>query len=392
MRQEHELTAHVARIIQASPENVSIFFKGRVALFATLKAIGIGSGDEVLMPAYTCVVVPNAVKYLGATPRYVDIDLSTFSARPAALLGAIGPRTKAVICQNTYGLSWGVDEVASRCRDLGVMTIEDCTHGFGGFYHGKPNGSWCDAAFYSSQWNKPFSTGLGGYAVTANVDLARKIATFAAALPGPSLKTRAMLWGLLKTRRFVTPQTYYALVTAYRYLSKRNLVTGSSSGEELDGTKMPDDYLLSMSRVQIRAGIKALKRVPELNALRKRNGVTYTDFLKSSGFNHVEPALHDDHLFLKYPLLVSDRKEFKDRAKKAGVPLGDWFLSPLHPIETDLSPWDFDIARYPRAAFAAVHVVNLPTDSQSIDPIISFLRKNGDLILPNDVKKEGNHA
>jgi dTDP-4-amino-4,6-dideoxygalactose transaminase len=55
------------------------FYKGRVALYALLHEMGIGEGDQVLMPAYTCVVVPNAVLYLGAEPLYTDIELSSFS-------------------------------------------------------------------------------------------------------------------------------------------------------------------------------------------------------------------------------------------------------------------------------------------------------------------------
>lgn len=392
VKKSDKLANMVADFVGCEAGRVSLFYKGRVALYAILKSIGIAAGDEVVLPAYTCVVVPNVIKYLGANPKYVDIELPTFSVAPEDLIAAIGPRTKAVICQNTYGLSWGVDKVSSYCRDVGVKTIEDCTHGFGGYYHGRPNGSYCDAAFYSSQWNKPFSTGLGGYSVASDTDLGERISTFAGTLPLPSLKTRTILWGLLKSRSLVTPRTYYTLVEVYRYLSKRNLVTGSSSGEELDGTTMPVDYLRSMSGVQVRAGLKSLKKLANQNEIRKTNGARYTDFLKSAGYNHVSPNLHADHLFLKYPLLVSNRNEFKERARKAGVPLGDWFLSPLHPIETDLSPWDFDTARYPQASFAGAHVVNLPTDTSLIEPVIAFLKNNSELILPLNHKEENNHG
>ena len=107
------------------------FFKGRVALYAFLDAMGIGKGDQVLMPAYTCVVVPNAVLYKGAQPVYVDIELDSFSVNPKLVEAALTPFVKAVLCQNTYGLSAHVDEIVSLCRDRGIWSIEDCTHGFG---------------------------------------------------------------------------------------------------------------------------------------------------------------------------------------------------------------------------------------------------------------------
>jgi perosamine synthetase len=362
------------------------FFKGRVGLYVLLKAMGIGKGDEVSVPAYTCVVVPNAIKYLSAIPRYIDIELPNFSPDPTSLFKSVGSSTKAILCQNTYGLSVGVDEVAECCRVRGLWSIEDCTHGFGGSYKGQPNGSWCDAAFYSSQWNKPFSTGVGGYALVNDPGLAPKVAEMAAALPQPSIKTQFMLWALMKVRSLVNPSTYYAFVEAYRYLSRHNLVTGSSSGEELESRDMPRDYLLGMSGVQKRAAVRALAGLPSLNALRKANGALYTAYLAQEGLNHVAPKFHPDHLFLKYPLLVRDREAFLIRARKARVPLGDWFRSPLHPVEGDLSKWDFQAERYPNAVFAAAHVVNLPTDMRAPQKVLDFLEANREMIFDSTVE------
>ena len=192
--------------------------------------MGVGPGDEIVMPAYTCVVVPNAVLYLGAKPIYVDVDLRTFSARPETMATVLSPKVKAILCQNTYGLSAWVDDIVAMCKERGIRTIEDCTHGYGGTFKGKPNGSWCDAAFYSSQWNKPFSTGLGGYALVSDRDLAPKVARFCASLPQPSTKTQIMLWTLMRVRSLISPATYYSFVKAYRYLSRKNLVAGSSVG------------------------------------------------------------------------------------------------------------------------------------------------------------------
>ena len=97
-------------------DKVFFLYKGRVALYALLHEMGIGEGDQVLMPAYTCVVVPNAVLYLGAEPLYTDIELPSFSVTPASVENAVTERTKVVLCQNTYGLSAHVDEIVDLCR------------------------------------------------------------------------------------------------------------------------------------------------------------------------------------------------------------------------------------------------------------------------------------
>jgi len=370
-----------------SIDSMFLFYKGRVALYALLHEMGVGPGDQVIMPAYTCVVVPNPVLYLGAEPVYVDIELSSFSSKPELINKSITDKTKVVLCQNTYGLSAHVHEIVALCKQRGIWTIEDCTHGFGGTYKGKPNGSWCDAAFYSSQWNKPFSTGLGGYALVNNAVLEPKVRAFVEKLPQPSFKTQAMLWLLLRVRSLVAPSTYYAMVGAYRWLSKKNLVVGSSSGEEIESTTMPEDYLLGMCGLQKKEAERAMKKLPELNALRKANAAVYTQYLAERDFNHVHPQYHEDHMFLKYPLLVKDRQAFFRYAKESRIPLGDWFVSPLHPVTGELSPWHFDPSRYPNAVFAADHVVNLPTDTRQPEKVVQFLQAHEDLIF--DAHLEG---
>ncbi len=369
------------RILTIEKQNYYLFFKGRVALYAILDAMDVGEDDEVILPAYTCVVVPNAILYRGAKPVYVDICLDNFSVNPKDIEALITAKTKVVICQNTYGLSANVDVIVDLCRRHGIATIEDCTHGFGGTYNSKPNGTWCDAAFFSSQWNKPFSTGVGGYALLNNKDLEGKVAAFATQLPLPSIKTAVMLKALMLVRKLISPSTYYMFVNAYRYLSKHNLVTGSSTGEELEGIKMPTDYLLGMTGTQRKAAVRALYRLPAINESRKRAAMSYTEILIKLGKNHVPYEQHSNHLFLKYPVLVENREAFINLGRTAKIPLGDWFRSPLHPIEGDLSQWFFDEKQFPNACFAAQHVVNLPTDVMNVDHIIDFIKKNASLIL-----------
>ena len=208
---------------------VHLFWKGRVGLYAFLKAVGVGSGDEVIMPAFTCVVVPNAIVYLGAKPVYVDIDSDTYNANSKALIAAITGRTKVIICQSTFGLVTELVEVSNEAKARGIITLEDCTHSFGGSYNGIANGLTCDAAIYSTQWNKPFSTGLGGMLVCKSTDINIKVTELAADLIEPSVRDKLLLSLQLFFRRyFLTERNYWTIVGLFRFLTRKGLVVGSS--------------------------------------------------------------------------------------------------------------------------------------------------------------------
>ena len=81
-------------------------------------------------------------------------------------------------------------------------------------------------------------------------------------------------------------------------------------------------------------------------------------------------------MFLKYPLLVKDRQLFNESARKMRITLGDWFISPLHPVEEDLSKWFFKNIEYPVSSKIAKNIVNLPTDVRNNIRVIKFLKKN----------------
>jgi hypothetical protein len=85
-------------------------------------------------------------------------------------------------------------------------------------------------------------------------------------------------------------------------------------------------------------------------------------------------------MFLKYPLLVKDRDSFFEQAIKFNITLGDWFLSPLHPIKNDLERWGFVSTYYPIASMISKKVVNLPTDISDNSDVIKFLERELDLI------------
>ena len=363
-------------------ENIFLYWKGRVALYALLKAMGIKANDEIILPAYTCVVVPNAILYLGATPIYIDVSNDHYNMDIDLIKEAITPQTKVIICQNTYGLSSNLEELTTLAKAHKIYTIEDCTHGFGGYYNNFPNGQFCDAAIYSTQWNKPFSTGIGGFAITSNKKINDKLIALNTELANPSSKELLNLKILYIIHRYlINNLTYWPLVQFYRWLSQHNLVVGSSSGGEIISTEKPDKYFKAFSDTQAKEGLKTLPKLKENLVIRKKTAKIYTNFLNRHGKNHVEDRWFDNHAFLKYPLLVNKRDQFMLLAEKHRIALGEWFTSPLHPVEGDLSPWQFEQEKYPVANYLASHVVNLPTTPSNIDKVLAFLEQHIEYII-----------
>jgi dTDP-4-amino-4,6-dideoxygalactose transaminase len=370
-----ELTyqSRIAEYLQIDAEQVSLYWKGRVALYTVLKAMGVGPGDEVILPAFTCVVVPNAILYLGATPIYVDVNPTVLCCSAEQIEQVLTPKTKVILIQNMLGLSFEVEEIVSLAKARGIYTIEDCTHGFGGKHQGVFNGLRSDASFFSSQWNKPFSTGIGGMLLVNNRDLLQPVNQLNSHLIKPSAKDQFILFILIWARTYLLKGfTYWTFLRLYRWLSKKRVVVGSSSASELEGINMPKDYFKGMSTVQCRAGIKSLSTFDQVISQRKNSGVLVHEWLTSQGKTTV-PAEHlAQHAFLKYPILIKDRTLFLQQAEKEKVPLGDWFISPLHPVLDSLEPWGLEVSNFPNAVYVSKHIVNLPLDLP-VHRLINFL-------------------
>lgn len=375
-----------------------LFWKGRVALYAILKAIGLKEGDEIILPAFTCVVVPNPIIYLGAKPIYIDIDPKTFNIDVDKIEGKITDKTKVILSQNTYGLSSDLDKIKDIAKKYNLWVIEDCAHGFGGTYKGQKNGTIADAAFYSTQWNKPFSTGLGGIAVTKNEEIAQKLKELEEKAVKPSKKEELMLKTLLNIReKIVSSNTYWFALKTYRFLSEKNVIVGSSQGYELEKPIMPEDFQKGFTETQAKKGLEYFEKINgeyKIDLIikhRKKIANYYKDILSYLGFEPPYEPDYAEHTYLKFPLLVKNREKFFYIAEKEKIELGDWFLSPIHPIQRNFELWNYKYGENPIGEFASSHIVNLPThekvDEDEIDKIYNFLKNNKDEIIGCSVPK-----
>jgi dTDP-4-amino-4,6-dideoxygalactose transaminase len=366
--------------LRRDPSEVFLFWKGRVAFYAILKSAGIGAGDEVILPAFTCLVVANAIRYLGAKPVYADIEPRTLSLTRRTVEPLLTERTAAVIMQNTFGKSPDAVPLRELADKRGVFLFEDCAHGFGGTAAGRPNGAIADAAFFSTQWNKSFSTGLGGIAVSSDHRIRENLSAIERDAVRPSAEESALLGMLLAARRLTdSALLFWPTRAVYRMLSAVGIVPGSSTSDELEG-EMPGGYLKALSDVQARAGIRALKGLDRLLAVRRSAVSRYADACRSAGLIPLFEGDDHDNMFLFFPVFCRDKRAVLSAARSAGVELSDWFVSPLHPAMTGWERWGYQRGTCPISERLARSVVGFPTrlGLTGLDRAIGFLSTEKD--------------
>lgn len=149
---------------------------GLDAIYLVLKALGIGAGDEVIVPSNTYIATALAVSYVGAKPVFVEPDIDTFNIDADKIEKAITPATKAVIAVNLYGRMAELDKIKEICSRRGLKLIEDSAQAHGATYKGKKSGFYSDAAAFSFYPGKNLGAlGDGGAVVTNNEELAEKL-------------------------------------------------------------------------------------------------------------------------------------------------------------------------------------------------------------------------
>lgn len=365
------------------------FWRGRVALYGILKSLGVGPGDIVLVPGFTCFAVPAAVLFTGARPFYVDIDPDTFNISlesvQSAWNGYPTARIKAVIIQHTFGLPANLNPILRWARTHRVAIIEDCAHAWGSRYQDESGtytevGTSADAAFFSSQWTKPVSTGLGGWAKINKPELDARMCQFyqtrcvtPSVLEAGTLAIQVCIGTLISSSR-----AHWTARSIYQALYSRGITTGTSTPDELLG-KMPPGYAKRMSKYQCRLLDKQLRKTSVQDHRRKLR-IIYEAQLESVGLPVFQIPKYADPVLLRYPVRVRDKKAILKEAERRRIELGDWYTHPIdQPQGLDAEAFAYRSGTCPVGERAAQQVVNLPMHSrvteETVDTVVKFLKE-----------------
>lgn len=303
---------------------------GTTALHLALATLGIGPGDEVILPAFTMIASINAVTYLGAKPVLVDSELDTWNMDISQIEDKITPQTKAIIIVHTYGHPVDMDRVNEIAKHHGIYVVEDAAEAHGALYKERPVGSLGDMACFSFYGNKIITTGEGGMITTSNkeiTDVARN----------------------LRDHAFSPDRHFWHKYVGYNY---------------------------RMTNLQAAVGLAQTERFEELVRIKRENAYYYTSLLKEIP-GIVTPPEKEwvKNVFWMYGILVMDefgmsRDELRQKLAKSGIETRTFFI-PMHlqPIYYK----QFKGQRYPNAEELCKRGFYLPSSARLTKKDIEFI-------------------
>ena len=148
---------------------------GTAALHLSMLALGIGEGDEVILPDLTYVATANAVRYVGATPVFADCDEHTWTIDPDSVRRLLSPRTRAIVAVHLFGVPADMSALQAIAEDLNLAIVEDAAEAHGAGWKGRPAGSLGTVSTFSFYGNKIITTGEGGMVCTDRADVSDKV-------------------------------------------------------------------------------------------------------------------------------------------------------------------------------------------------------------------------
>lgn len=332
---------------------------GRSALLLSLQTLGIKPGDEVLVQAYTCVVVTNAIRFAGGVPVYVDIS-DDFCMNPDDAKKKITSKTKIIIVQHTFGHAANMERLIAMAKENNLLVIEDCAHSFGSTYRGTLLGTFGDIAMLSFGSDKVVSSVRGGAVITNNDLFAEHVRTKVHALP--QMNTRLLFRHLLHYPFFYLGRAWYgiglgkALLAFAKNVQLINLIIEPSEKKGI----APPYYPAQFSNVLAHIVLSQIADVNTVNEHRKYIAALYTEQL-SGNVSVVLPPQDEECIYLRYTIRVRGASQIRARLAKKGIFLGDWYDTVIAPKDIDIAQTGYVVGSCPVAERIAEESVNLPT-------------------------------
>lgn len=348
--------------------NELTFYRGRVALYAILKALGVGEGDEVATQSFTCLAMPEGIMATGAKPLWIDIEPGGVNMDPDDLISRITEKTKAVVVQHTFGIPAQMNRLVEICEERGLPLIEDCCHTYASSYDGRTVGTFGVGAFYSFEWGKPLVAGIGGSAVVQDENGYQKVKAFhdglgeAGAVPQLKIDLQYAGYSML-----YSPKRFWKVRELFQKLSAAGAAEGNynPTGEVAAdfGRKMAPSCRGRLEReVHLAATVAARSR--ELSAI-------YMSGISVAGLRQVFVPDQANPVYARFPLLAEDKQGLLARAKEANIEVAEWYSTAVHPLKPgDWSAIGLEVGQCPEAEKRSREIVSLPINKKTTDSIV----------------------
>lgn len=302
---------------------------GTVTLHLALKALGIGPGDEVIMPTFTYIATANSVAYCGATPIFVDSEPGTWNIDPDAIEKAINPRTKAILPVHIYGLPANMEKIMGISRKYNIPVIEDAAEAHGAEWDGRRVGSIGEIGSFSFFGNKIITSGEGGMLVTNNEGLYKKMK-------------------FLRSQGVDPNKRYWHLELAYNY---------------------------RMTNMQAAVGLGQLENITWHMNERKRVANLYKDYLKDMEDYIIDQQVPEKatHAYWMYTIILKNniplsRDEIMRRMEEKNIEMRPAFY-PVHVMP----PYFNDCISLPNADYIGNRGICLPSHAMLQETDIQYI-------------------
>ena len=316
----------------------NLYFRGRVGLAKILTGLDISFGDEVIIQAFTCVAVPEAIMAVGAFPIYADVEDKSVNMDPVILEKKLisHNKIKAIIVQHTFGIITNMAEIVKIAKNYNVELIEDCCHSFGSSINGERAGSWGIASFNSFEWGKPIIAGIGGSVETNNAELESFLKNNYNTLSNPGLLVN--LRNTIQMAAFFLlyrPTFYWPIKDMFHFFSKIGLITGNYSYDKNISINN-NNYSMKMPFINKVFLNYSNSRKNKTLEHRKKIGELYYSLLND--IESISIPFKPENLdvyYCRFPILVKDKKLLLEYARKKHFEISSWYDSPVHPLTKD---------------------------------------------------------
>ncbi len=324
----------ISKYFKIDKENIFLFGSARMGLFTLLKSLNTQKEDEIIVAGYTCVVVTNAIKYAGLKAVYVDIDETTLNISTEKIYKAVTEKTKAIIITHNFGIVY--EDIEKLKKDFSnIIIIEDAAHTFGSTDQtGRKVGLIGDVSFFSLEYSKPLTTGMGGILFINNPELLSDYSK--------EYKVIGNYPAISNFRIFITLKAH--LLTSYKYsvflkgalfrILKKFRMLFRSSEDELQG-EMPRHYPVRLSPYLAVFGFLQMKEIYRINRIKNEITKGYNTTLKS--IPGIAMFYSNRYNYVRYPVLFEKKvsydtiEKIKEDLSGAGISVGEWFNDVVHP-------------------------------------------------------------
>jgi dTDP-4-amino-4,6-dideoxygalactose transaminase len=338
-------------------DHIYLVDSGRSALYIGLQALGIGKGDEVIVPGYTCIVVTNAIRAVGAVPVLVDIT-DELNVNIELISEAITPQTKAILAQHTFGLPTDIVALQHICTEKNLFLIEDCAHALGAHVIESPVGTFGDISFFSFGSDKIVSSVRGGALAVHNTKaIAEKASALVASLR--AMQKEQLRQHVLYISAFTKLKVWYqyggkAILFALRKFGITASIIDPSEKEGTMATWGPTQYPNILAAI-------VLPQLHALYAMKMKRRIIAMYYKKHLPVAILFPEYHTDteRTYLHFPILIEDVSAYKVFMKRHGVQVGtDWNGTPIAP--STATQIDVVVADISHAVELSKKIVQLP--------------------------------